>query len=56
MHAAFQDVRDVELLRDLAEIARRTLEALRRGARDDFQIGDLGQASEDFTSWMPSVK
>ena len=30
------------------KIVRRTLEMLRRGARDDFQVGDLRQARQDF--------
>ena len=48
LHAAFEDVRDAELPCDLRQIFRRAFEALRRGARDDFQIGDLRQPRQNF--------
>ena len=48
LDAAFQNVGDAELLCDLRKIFRRALEMLRRGARNHFEIGDLGQPGEDF--------
>ena len=48
LDAAFENVRHVELLRDLAQIGRRAFVSLRRGARNHFEVGDLGEAREDF--------
>ena len=39
---------DAELLRDIGQIFRRAFEFLRRGPRDDFQVGDLGQPRQNF--------
>jgi hypothetical protein len=48
LHASFKDVFYTKLLRDLSEIARFALIALRGRAGNYFEIGDLGKASEDF--------
>ena len=48
LHAAFEDMHDSELFRDLRQVVGRALEALRRGARDDFQVGYLGETCQDF--------
>jgi hypothetical protein len=37
-----------ELLRDLGQVFRRTLVTLGRGARNDLEVPDLGQAGENF--------
>ncbi len=49
LNASFHDMRDAELLANLAQVARepRSCIAL-RGAADHFQIRDLGQISQDF--------
>ena len=47
LHAAFENIRDAELLRNLREIIRRTFEMLSGCARNHFQIGDLGQPCEN---------
>ena len=48
LHAALENVQYPELLRDLGKILGRASKFLRRRARDDFQIGDLGKPREDF--------
>ena len=48
LHAALQHMRDAELLRDLAQIARALVAKLHDArAADHFQIGDLRQIGED---------
>src|SRR5207249_385647 len=46
--ATLKNVRYPKLLRDLGEIARFALILLRRGARYDFEVRDLGQSRQDF--------
>ena len=48
LHATFEDVGDAELPRDLRQIFGRALVVLRRCARDHFQIGNPGEAGQDF--------
>src|SRR4029077_9974830 len=48
LHAAFENVRHTELLRDLGKIIRRAFEMLCRCARNHFQVCDLGQAGKNF--------
>src|SRR4029453_16921261 len=45
--AAFQNMRDAELSRDLEQIARRALESLRGSTRDHLQISNFGEAREN---------
>src|SRR6476659_10626038 len=47
LHASFQDVGNSELSRDLRQIFGCALIMLCRSARDNFQVGNLGQAGED---------
>ena len=47
LDAAFQNIGDAELLRDLAQIARRAFVFLRRCPRDDFEITDLGKPRQN---------
>src|SRR5881398_2457623 len=47
LHAAFQNVGNAKLLGDLPQILRRALIVLGRSARDDLQIGDLGQSGQN---------
>jgi len=42
LHTSFQDVSDAKLAGDLAQVFRRAFVMLRRCARDDLQVGDLG--------------
>ena len=48
LDTSFQDESDAELLCDLHQIFGGAFVALRRSARDHFQVIDLGQAREDF--------
>src|SRR4029077_15795563 len=49
LNASFYHIRDSQLLRDLAQIARDSALVLQNGsAADDFQVGDLRQVREDF--------
>ncbi len=48
LHAAFDDIGDAELLTDFAQVVRRAFVLLGRGAGDDFEIGDLRKAGENF--------
>ena len=49
LHAALHQVRDPELLRDFAQIARDSALVLHHGcAADHFQVGDLGEVSQNF--------
>jgi hypothetical protein len=47
LHAAFEDVRDAQLARDLRQIVRAARIVLRGGARDHLERADLRQARED---------
>ena len=47
MHAAFEQVSDPKLLRDLWQVAF-VLKTLRGTTRDYFEVRDLGQAGQDF--------
>ena len=48
LHAAFDDMRDAELLADLAQIARRAGLVLHHArAADHFQIGDLREVGQN---------
>ena len=47
LHTTFKNICYAELLRDLAEIARFALIALRGSARNDFQIRDASQPRQD---------
>jgi hypothetical protein len=47
LHAAFQNVGNAKLLGDLPQILRRALIVLGRSARDDLQIGDLGESGQN---------
>ena len=47
LHATFKNVRYAKLLRDLSEIARFALIALRGSARNYFQVCDLSQPRQD---------
>jgi hypothetical protein len=47
LHASFKNVFYTKLLRDIGEIARFALIALRGRAGNHFEIGDLGQPVED---------
>ena len=49
LHAAFHQMRDPELLRDLAQVALRASFVLHhRSAANHFQVGDLGKISQNF--------
>ena len=48
LDATLKDVRYAKLLCDFSEIARFALISLRRSARNDFQIRDLGETRQDF--------
>ena len=49
LHTAFHQMRDPELLRDLAQVARDSSLVLHhRSAADHFQVGDLGEVSQNF--------
>src|SRR4029079_19351067 len=48
LNASLNNVSDAKLLGDLAQISRRAFIFFGRGPRDDFQIADLCQSSEDF--------
>src|SRR5262249_5382773 len=47
LHATLENVRYAKLLRDLGKIGWLALIALRRSARDHFQIRDLSQPRQD---------
>src|SRR4029077_10951730 len=47
LNATFKNVRYAKLLRDLREIARRTLEALCGSTRDHLQIADFRQSHQN---------
>ncbi len=47
LYAAFQNIRDAQLLGDLKQVIRRAFETLRGGARNYFQISNLRQPRED---------
>ena len=46
-HRAFEDMGDTERFADLAQVARASAILLHRGATDDFQVGDSGQARKN---------
>jgi hypothetical protein len=48
LHAAFENVQRTELLRDIGQILGRTLEFLRRRARNYFQVRNFCQTGENF--------
>src|ERR1043166_10167943 len=48
LHAAFKDVRDAELTRDVWQIRWCAFEALRRCPRNDFQVCNLCQTRDHF--------
>src|SRR5439155_3515096 len=48
LYAAFQNVRYAEALCDLAQVFGGAFEMLGRCTRDDFQVGNFGQARQDF--------
>ena len=48
LHAAFENIGDTQLLRDGSEVIRCTFILLRGSARNDFQVRDFGQSSQNF--------
>ena len=49
LDATFQDVRDTERTRDFAQVTCRSIPVLHHAcSADHFEVGDLGQAGEDF--------
>ena len=49
LHAAFEEVRDAQLLADLAQVATGRLAILHHArAANDLQVGDLSQIGQDF--------
>ncbi len=48
LDTAFENVRDTELLSDVAQVRWRALKTLRGCTRDDFQVSDFGQPCENF--------
>src|SRR3546814_426840 len=56
LHAAFDDVRHAQFLRDLLQVVRVACVLLGRGARDYLQVTDPGQPrSEEHTSELQSL-
>ena len=48
LHAAFENIRDAELLRDFRQVSGLALILLSRGARNHLQRTDLRESGEDF--------
>ena len=48
LHVPFEDVGDAKLPADFRQVSWRTFVELRGSARDHFEIGNLGQARQDF--------